>query len=154
MELIRGSKYGIHDLSRCRAGSAGDFARMNMPFELGIDHGSRRFGTGALKEKSILILEERRYDYQRALSDIAGWDIEFHGCDHIRAVRHVRNWLVFHAAAEPIGAQRILDDYATFQEWHWERELESGASEEDILEYPTAQMISAMRDWVEGGRPI
>lgn len=35
IELVRGSKYGIHDLSRCRAAAVGDLARMNMPFEAG-----------------------------------------------------------------------------------------------------------------------
>lgn len=30
-ELIRGSKYGIHDLSRCKSVRADEYARMNMP---------------------------------------------------------------------------------------------------------------------------
>jgi hypothetical protein len=46
--LIHESRFGIHDLSRCKAITAGDYVRMNMPFELGIDHGSKRFGTGQL----------------------------------------------------------------------------------------------------------
>jgi len=116
LELIRGSKYGLHDLSRCRAAAAGDYARLNMPFELGIDHGCARFGAGRLAEKSILILEETRYDYQKGLSDIAGWDIQPHDGDHIKAVRIVRNWLVRQTGAEPLGPARIQGDYLTFQE--------------------------------------
>ncbi|ASY67310.1 hypothetical protein SJ05684_a39970 (plasmid) [Sinorhizobium sojae CCBAU 05684] len=39
-----------------------------------------------------MILEQARYDYQKSLSDISGWDIHAHDGDHITAVRHVRNW--------------------------------------------------------------
>jgi hypothetical protein len=153
IELIRGSKYGIHDLSRCRSSAVGEYSRMNMPFELGVDYGARRFGANALPEKTILIIEENQYDYQRTLSDISGWDIHFHSGDHIKAVRHVRSWLVRHANAEAVGPSRILSNYITFQEWYWERELDRGASEDDIKEYPTIQMVTAMQEWVELGRP-
>lgn len=153
VELIRGSKYGIHDLSRCKSTAVGEYARMNMPFELGLDHGCARFGAGAMPGKSILILETDRYDYQKSLSDISGWDIQAHEADHKKAVRIVSSWLIHHAGAEPIGPSRIQGDYATFQEWYWERESARGASEEDILAYPTVQFVAAMREWVEAGRP-
>lgn len=154
LELVRSSKYGIHDLSRCRADVAGDFARMNMPFELGIDLASSRFGSGPLSNKAILVLEEDRYSYQRALSDISGWDIARHNGDHTKIVRVIRGWLVAQAGAEPIGATKILSDYSDFQEWYWERELSRGASEEDIQEYPTIDFVRAMQEWVDGGRPV
>lgn len=154
VELIRGSKFGIHDLSRCKSKEPGEYARLNMPFELGIDHGCARFGSGAVSEKAILILEETRYDYQKGLSDIAGWDIEAHSGDYIKAVRLVRNWLVRQAGAEPIGSTKIQGDYLTFQEWYWEREQSRGASEEDILAYPTIQMIDAMLEWASAGKPV
>lgn len=147
VDLVRGSKYGIHDLSRCRAAAAGDFARMNMPFELGIDHACRRYGPGDLSTKSILILEEHPFDYQRVLSDISGWDIRAHRGDHEKAVRHVRSWLVNQAEAPGVGASRILGKYLEFQEWYWKREVEAGSSEEDIREYPTAEVVAAMRAW-------
>jgi hypothetical protein len=151
--LIHGSQYGIHDLSRCKAVAAGDFARMNMPFELGIDHGARRFGKGRHRQKAILILEHTRFDYQRTLSDIAGWDIGAHDGDHIKAVREVRNWLVRQAGAERIGADRILKNYVVFQTWYWQRETARGASEDDIRTYPTVEVVTAMRQWIEDGRP-
>lgn len=103
IELIRSSKFGIHDLSRCKSASTGEYARFNMPFELGLDHGCARFGTGLLRNKSILILEHTRYDYQKCVSDISGWDIEAHSGDYIHAVRIIRNWMVRHAGAEPTG---------------------------------------------------
>jgi len=153
LELVQGSKYGIHDLSRCKSAAGGEYARLNMPFELGIDHGCRRFGNEQLAQKAILILEETRYDYQKSLSDISGWDIYVHGGEYTKAVQHVRTWLVRQANAVPVGASRILGDYIAFQEWYWERELAMGASEDDIRAYPTVQMVEAMREWVDAGRP-
>jgi hypothetical protein len=152
-EIVRGSKYGIHDLSRCRSVKVDEFARMNMPFELGLDHGCRRYGEDQLSQKTILILEHTRYDYQKALSDIAGWDIHAHSGDHITAVRAVNLWLHRQAGAEKVGTSKILGNYAAFQEWYWERELAAGSSEDDIKAYPTVQMVEAMAEWVAAGRP-
>lgn len=154
IKLIRGSKYAIHDLSRCKAESIGEYSRLNMPFELGIDHGCARFGAGRLSKKSILILESGVYDYQKCLSDISGWDISAHGGDYKRAISVVRNWLVRQAGAAPIGPAKIQGDYLTFQEWYWERETANGASDEDIKAYPTVQVVQAMREWMELGKPV
>ena len=153
-DLICGSQYGIHDLSRCKSTQADEYARMNMPFELGLDHACRRFGQAPQTDKRILILEHTRYDYQRALSDISGWDIQAHGGDHEKAVRHVRSWLIAQAGAPAVGAALIQGKYIAFQEWYWERELAAGSSEEDIREYPTAELIRAMHQWKDAGEPV
>ncbi len=77
--IIRGCKYGIHDLSIVKAKKAKEFARMNMPFELGIDYGLRKSGVSPLDTKQFLILEAVKYDYMKAISDINGFDIKVHG---------------------------------------------------------------------------
>jgi hypothetical protein len=153
VELVKGSKFGIHDLSRCRADQAGDFARMNMPFELGIDYGSRQSGAAPLDTKTILVLEDARYDYQKGLSDISGWDIRAHGGSFEVAIRHVRTWLIAQAGAPKIGAALIQGKYIAFQEWYWESQLAAGSSEDDIRSYPTDEMIRAMHDWMAAGQP-
>lgn len=153
VDLVRESQFGIHDLSRCKAIKVGEYYRLNMPFELGLDHGAKRFSTGSFESKSILILEENRYDFQKSLSDISGWDIEAHEGDYLKAVRKVNRWLIHHAGAARVGASKVLRDYQDFQEWHWERELSSGASEDDIRQYPTIDFVHAMGEWVTLGRP-
>lgn len=77
--IIRGCKYGIHDLSIVKAKKAKEFARMNMPFELGIDYGLRKSGVSPLNTKKFLILEAVKYEYMKAISDINGFDIKVHG---------------------------------------------------------------------------
>lgn len=153
VELVRGSKFGIHDLSRCKAEDAGDFARMNMPFELGIDYGCRQSTVAPLNSKSILVLEGTRYDYRKGLSDIAGWDIRAHDNSFETAIRHVRTWLFAQAGAANVGAALVQGKYLAFQEWYWERQLAAGSSEEDIRSYPTDEMIRAMHDWMAAGQP-
>jgi hypothetical protein len=71
-ELIKQTHYSIHDVSKCTASETNEVFRMNMPFELGIDYGNYIFNNHVRK---MLVLEGRRYDYQKALSDISGVDV-------------------------------------------------------------------------------
>lgn len=89
--LIEQSKYAIHDLSRMQAERAGEYYRLNMPFELGLDVGCRLFKAGRSSEKRCLILEAEKYRYQAAISDISSSDIAVHGNDPVEAAREVRN---------------------------------------------------------------
>ena len=130
LDLIQSSRYSIHDLCRCQARNEGEYYRLNMPFELGLDFGCRRYGGGRLATKVILVLEEQRYRYQAAISDLAGSDIEAHHGDYQLAVRKVRNWLAGMPNFEAIGAARVLADYEDFQEWHYQRQRKLGFSEE------------------------
>ncbi len=92
VELIQESQYAIHDLSRLQAREAGEYFRLNMPFELGIDVGCRLFSHEG-KAKQCLILETERYRYQAAISDLSNSDISAHKNDPQSLVRGVRNWL-------------------------------------------------------------
>lgn len=152
--FIEGCKYSIHDLSRCQAEKAGEYYRLNMPFELGVDYACRRYYGRGRGAKKVLILEEQRYRYQAAISDLAGFDIEDHGGDFETAVRKVRNWFVSEAKIEADGAAKILGAYVAFQEWYYESQLSAGFSEEDIQDYPTGELLGAMRKWFRLGKPL
>jgi len=156
--LIEGSKYSIHDLSRCQAKRKGEHFRLNMPFELGIDFGCRQYFGQGRDQKKFMILEEKRYRFQAALSDISGCDIRAYGSDEQKmfqnAVRHCRNWLVSEANTESVGAKRILAGYVNFQEWYWKKKTEEGASEEDIKEYPTSELLAEMFNWIERDKSV
>lgn len=156
--LIEESKYSIHDLSRCQAKKKGEHFRLNMPFELGIDFGCRQYFGQGRDTKKFLILEEQRYRFQAAISDISGCDIEAYGSDEQKApqnaVRHVRNWLVSESEISPVAATRIWGRYADFQEWYWEKKISEGASEEEIRIYPTSELLSEMFNWLDAGAPV
>lgn len=150
--LIAESKYSIHDLSRIQARRRGEHFRLNMPFELGLDYGCRQFSGGEHRTKRILILEEKPYRYQAAISDLAGCDIQAHAGQFGTAVRKVRNWLVSEADIRADGATRILAAYEDFQMWYYEQQLAAGFSERDIKDYPTAELLVAMKQWVAAER--
>ena len=153
LQLIKSCRYSIHDLSRCQAQHAGEHYRLNMPFELGVDFGCRNFGSQPLTEKVLLILEEKPYRYQAAISDLAGCDIKAHCADYAIAVRKLRNWLMDQGGFERVGAAQILAEYEDFQEWYYDRQLAAGFSEDDIQDYSTAELMRAMFEWLEHGSP-
>ena len=150
-ELIKASKYSIHDLSRCQAREGGEYYRLNMPFELGLDYGCRQYFGRDRQHKKILILEEQKYRYRATISDLSGCDIEAHEGDYEKAVRKVRNWLVSETSTSAPGAGKILGAYVDFQEWYYEKQLAAGFSEEDIQDYPTNELLAAMQSWIAEG---
>ncbi len=152
-ELIAASEYSIHDLSRCQAREGGEHYRLNMPFELGMDFACRRFGGPPFDRKKILVLEEQKYRYQAALSDLAGVDVESHEGRHDLAVRKVRNWLAGMEGFQKIGAQQVLNEYEDFQEWYAERQRQAGFSMDDMGDVPVPELLQAMLDWMAAGRP-
>src|SRR5262245_53186413 len=77
-EIVAESRYGVHDRSRVTLDVANRLPRFNMPLELGIFLGAKRFGGSQQKRKSGLILERDPYRYQICCSDIAGQDIRAH----------------------------------------------------------------------------
>jgi hypothetical protein len=116
VEMIGSARYSIHDLSRTETDGPYSLPRFNMPLELGIALGCRRFGSGRQQNKSMLILDRRRYRYHRYISDIAGQDISEHRDQPSRAIRAVRDWLRAESDLEDIpGADHIAERYREFR---------------------------------------
>src|ERR1700677_785528 len=91
--IIRQSKFGIHDISFMKLDESTKLPRFNMPFELGLFLAAKSFGAGLQKRKVALILDRTSYRYRIALSDISGQDISAHNNVILRVIREVRNWL-------------------------------------------------------------
>lgn len=116
--LIEDCRFGVHDISRIEHDTVNNLPRFNMPFELGLFLGARRFGARPHRDKHCLVLEAERYRYQKYLSDIAGQDIRQHGNDPAKAVGAVRDWLAVSRpkSAKPLpGATAIMRHYGEFQ---------------------------------------
>jgi hypothetical protein len=92
-DIIAECRLGIHDISRTELDVGSDLPRFNMPLELGMFLGAKRFGGGRQVQKLCLILDRLPYRYQQFCSDIAGQDIRPHARDPKEAVKVVRNWL-------------------------------------------------------------
>lgn len=92
-QIIRACRLGIHDISRTELDRVSGLPRFNMPLELGLFLGAKRYGTGEQRRKLCLILDREPFRYQQFCSDIAGQDIQSHGGEPHEAVKRVRNWL-------------------------------------------------------------
>lgn len=115
MDIISECRYGIHDISRTEL-STNSLPRFNMPLELGLDLGCRRYGTGRLKGKRLLVMDRKRYRYQKFISDIAGQDIESHANSRNQLIRCIRDWLSAETGAPTIpGGPYIFTRYRAFQ---------------------------------------
>lgn len=152
-EMISGSRYSIHDLSRSKSMAADEVFRMNMPFEFGMDMGFRRSGGGNLASKKFLIFENEQYDLKKALSDVAGQDVEHHNNDFEIVIRRVRDFFRTEAGVEAPGPTKLFSEYATFQGWMTEKKISEGHSEADALKLPTKERIDEMMIWVAAGKP-
>lgn len=151
--MIRASKYSIHDLSRCKALRMGEYFRMNMPFEFGIDLGFRRSGSGRSIEKKFLIFENEQYDLKRTLSDIAGQDVEFHRCKFELVIEKVRNFFRVEGNVAAPGPSRLISDYATFLGWMTEKKIHEGHSENEAKNLPTRERLDEMKNWIDMNKP-
>ena len=152
-DLIADSEYSIHDLSRCQARQAGEHYRMNMPFELGMDFACRRYGGEPYARKKILVLEEQKYRYQAALSDLAGIDIVPHEGKYELAVKAVRDWIAAMPGFERLAERKVLSEYEDFQEWYAEKRRHDGFVEDDLRNVPVAELLQAMLEWMAAGLP-
>lgn len=93
LRIISECRYGIHDISRTELDEASGLPRFNMPLELGLFLGSKRFGNKTQRTKSCLIIDREPYPYQRFISDLAGQDILAHENNPELAIALVRDWL-------------------------------------------------------------
>lgn len=148
IELIEGSKYGIHDLSRIKARKAGELFRLNMPLELGIDLGCKRFRGAPWSEKKCLIMETERYRYQAALSDLSSSDIVAHGDQPLEAFTAVRDWLDQEARLDADGPARLWDQFTDFMADNDDALVARGFSRRDIDRLPISTLMRSMEAWV------
>jgi hypothetical protein len=77
--IIGDCRFGIHDISKTDLDGATHLPRFNMPLELGIFLGAKKFGQGRQREKVCLIFDREKYRYQKFISDLSAYDIRAHG---------------------------------------------------------------------------
>lgn len=91
--IIKQSKYGIHDISRTELSKKSKLPRFNMPLELGLFLGAKKYGDSKQKQKICLITDKLKYRYFKYISDINGQDIQAHSNKIGKSVKLVSDWL-------------------------------------------------------------
>ncbi len=113
VELIRESRRSIHDLSRTEIGD-NELPRFNMPFELGLALGAKRFGRR--QADRIKIMVDKPYQLPAYLSDLGGNDPDAHGDEPRNVIRIVRNFLQRSPRGEPLpGPAKLARDFQRFK---------------------------------------
>ena len=130
--IIEQCRFGIHDISEVRLDPVNQLPRFNMPLELGLFFGCRRFGGKSQSQKVSLVLDIEQYRYQKFISDIAGHDIRCHGGEPGQAIIAVRNWLTTASKRTHVpGGAAVSTKYDRFcKDLPWlckDAELDSGA---------------------------
>ncbi len=114
--LIANCRFSIHDISRTELNIYG-LPRFNMPFELGLFFGAKKFGGAAHRSKNAIVFESVKFEYQKYISDISGIDTKAHGNSDIEIVIQIRNWLKTATNRKTIpGTEMLLADYLDFKE--------------------------------------
>jgi len=114
--IIGECRFGIHDISRVGLDPGTSLPRFNMPLELGIFLGSKRFGDAVQNSKQCLILDREPYRYRSSLSDVSGQDIHAHHDDPRILVAEVRSWLRAASGRPRLpGGEEIWTRYQLFQ---------------------------------------
>lgn len=106
-KLIEDCNLGIHDISRTELNDNG-LPRFNMPLELGLFLGAKRYGDSRQKRKKCLVLDRERYRYQQFMSDIAGQDVEPHDDNVDNVIARVRAFLNSAKRGRPLPSANII----------------------------------------------
>lgn len=148
IELIRSSKYGIHDLSRCKSRKSDEYSRFNLPFELALDYAAREFTSkGKLTDKKILILEEEKYSIQKALSDLSFSDAKCHKGEPEEIVYEVRDWFYETGFTVAHSPSDIWDNYNYFYTDLYEKKKKAGFNKKSIERLPVPEFLDEIRIW-------
>ena len=146
--MIQESQYAIHDISRTQLDPTSQLPRFNMPLELGIFLGAKRYGPPDQKKKSCLVLDSEKYRYQKFISDISGNDIRSHSNDPEIAIKHVRDWLSSKLSnvTVPGGAQMSKK----FREFQQELPILLSALKIGVTELTYNDYSNILSEWLKG----
>jgi len=148
-ELISESKFSIHDISRLKAVKKLEYYRLNMPFELGIDIGCRLFGNDKYRAKQCIIFEKEKYSYQKALSDLSGFDIKAHNHKPKKIIEELRHWFVENDRIMADTATRIWDNFNLFMTDFELTATARGYEERDIQNMGVQEFINFINEWLK-----
>jgi len=147
-KIVEECRYGIHDISRTQTDGEPPLPRFNMPLELGLFLGAKRFGDNEQKRKRVLILDTERYRFQRFISDIAGQDIHGHGNDPAAAISVVTDWLRTTSGRTTLpGGRRVVSEFLEFQA---QLPLILAARQLDPEEVGFTDLVSIIGPYVDG----
>jgi hypothetical protein len=117
--IIGECRYAVHDLSRTETRGDPPLPQFNMPLELGLFLGARKYGGAKHRQKSCIVFDRDKFRYQAFISDIAGQDIHSHGQNIATLVAELAGWLrMLSKDGNVPGGRTIAQELAEFNSHH------------------------------------
>lgn len=115
--IISQCRYGIHDISRTERDPRSKLPRFNMPLELGLFLGAKRFGPKPHSGKRCIVFDRERFRFQAYISDIAGQDIHAHAGEVTALIVDLAMWLRDQSRQPDIpGGKVIAAEFVSFRQ--------------------------------------
>jgi hypothetical protein len=149
MDIVGECRFGIHDLSRTEPDPINQLPRFNMPLELGIFLGAKRFGDEGQRRKYALVIDTERYRYQKFISDIGGMDIKAHDGMPEKVTGIIRDWLANVSHRRMASAPIVISAYHRFTADFPQKAMEL---EFDPNHVPYVDFQYILADWLTQNR--
>jgi len=115
--IVEECQYGVHDISRTECDGNPPLPRFNMPLELGLFLGARKFGGRKHQDKVCIVFDREKYRYQKFISDIAGQDIQSHEGLVESLIEKLATWLRQQTRDKRIpGGTELAREFARFNQ--------------------------------------
>jgi hypothetical protein len=114
--IIGKCRYGIHDISRTEPDARFNLPRFNMPLELGVFLGAKRFGRTSQRSKACIVLDKQKYRFQKYMSDIAGQDVHAHQGNVGLLIEELASWLRSQSRDPKVpGGRKMAREFSSFR---------------------------------------
>ena len=148
--IIEQCRFGIHDISRTELDGQNNLPRFNMPLELGLFLGAKRFGDETQRKKRAIVMDIEPYRFGKFISDLAGMDITPHGGNIRKMVECTRSWLMTVSRARGIPpTNQLLESHDGFMDGLPEIAQRAGL-DGARLAYPDFERL--VLEWVKADR--
>ncbi|HLF64097.1 MAG TPA: hypothetical protein VI603_10100 [Saprospiraceae bacterium] len=127
-----------------------EFARFNMPFELGVDIGIKSYPGDELASKKCLVIDTEKYRYRISLSDLSGGDIASYGKRNQpeKLIKAVRDWLTNTKNPTQPAASEIFSEYVEFVADLQLQLMNFGYTRNDISNLTDSEYINYCKNWI------
>lgn len=122
---------------------------MNMPFELGIDYGTRLVGSPKMRRKKFLILERDPHRFRKAISDLSGVDIKHHNTNPEDVVRAARDWFTETVGLKDLASGTLVWwSFSVFTKDFYKKRKADGFTAKDLNMMPIREYVRFIKRWV------
>jgi hypothetical protein len=129
VDAISNCHYSAHDFSRFTGEGVRNFARMNMPIEIGM--GVFYAIQSQRQDHRCAFFVPTPHDYQAFASDLAGLDPKCHQNDEVRLLTEMYEWLRSVVPSTLFNSQATVDVIAKFEEFKQQLSKINGSGEEN-----------------------